>query len=94
MNKLHLFTLLFHLYFSIHISQMLPASQSESNTDSSLISNVEQALDRVYLPTLPDEALLNTEIPETFELTTGNSVPLTSENVETYVRNRTYIEWQ
>jgi hypothetical protein len=77
--------------FSFHFSQMLAASQTESSTDSSLISDVEQALDRVYLPTLPGEAPLQTEILETFELTIGNSVALTSENVVTYVNNRKYI---
>ncbi|KAH8551652.1 hypothetical protein BGW37DRAFT_519930 [Umbelopsis sp. PMI_123] len=73
---------------------MLPASQTESSTDSSLISDVEQALDRVYLPTLPGEAPLQTEILETFELTIGNSVALTSENVVTYVNNHlaNYVE--
>ncbi|KAG2185763.1 hypothetical protein INT43_002198 [Umbelopsis isabellina] len=63
---------------------MLPI-QSESYIISPSISDVEEALDSALLPTLPVEAPLSIAIPETFELTIGNSVPLTSENVETYV---------
>ncbi|KAG2172721.1 hypothetical protein INT43_000068 [Umbelopsis isabellina] len=59
--------------FSIHLSERLHIHESESYTDSPLISEVEQAVDIVRLPTLPAEAPLPTNIPETFELATGNS---------------------